>query len=477
MTPSVWAPHPGSQVAFLSCPVFECLYEGTRGPGKTDALLMSFAQNVNRGFGSAWTGILFRETYKQLGDIVKKSKRWFRTFFPSAVFLESASDYKWRFPGGEELLLRVGVKEDDYWNYHGHEYPWIGFEELTNWRSLAFYEMMQSCCRSSTPGMPRMVRATTNPYGRGHGAVKARWNLGIGGALPGQIMRDAQGRERTYVHGDIRENLTLLKNDPEYVRTLEGIKDPNRRKAWLYGSWEINVGAFLEHCWDPAKHIVKPFPIPSSWKVWRSLDWGYSHPYSVLWFAMDNDAKTYIWRELYGCAVDEEGKFIPNVGTKETPEQVAIRIKAREVHDERVGLTIGPSYAGTDIFGAAGAQYGTQRTHADRFRASGVNWRPAWTAKGSRTAGALEIITLLQNDQLAVFDTCKHWLRTVPTLEPDPEDPDDVDTEAEDHAWDCTRYGVMRKRSAPPGEEEQSSGDPNAGGVHILADGTHRIQR
>ena len=30
----VWAPQPGSQEAFLSCPIIECLYEGTRGPGK-----------------------------------------------------------------------------------------------------------------------------------------------------------------------------------------------------------------------------------------------------------------------------------------------------------------------------------------------------------------------------------------------------------------------------------------------------------
>ena len=78
----------------------------------------------------------------------------FRLFFPGARFLESAFRLPLGLPSGEELLLRVGVKDDDYWDYHGHEYPWIGFEELTNWRDLAFYEMMHSCCRSSMPGMP-----------------------------------------------------------------------------------------------------------------------------------------------------------------------------------------------------------------------------------------------------------------------------------------------------------------------------------
>ena len=45
-----WAPQPGSQESFLSCPVYEVLYEGTRGPGKTDALLMDFLQHVGQGY-------------------------------------------------------------------------------------------------------------------------------------------------------------------------------------------------------------------------------------------------------------------------------------------------------------------------------------------------------------------------------------------------------------------------------------------
>jgi hypothetical protein len=474
-TPTVWAPHAGGQIQFLSCPVFECLFEGTRGPGKTDGLLMSFAQYVGRGFGPAWRGILFRETYKQLADIVVKSKRWFRLFFPGARFLESNADYRWVFPGGEELLLRVGVKEDDYWDYHGHEYPWIGFEELTNWRSLAFYEMMQSCCRSSHPGMPRMVRATTNPYGRGHAAVKERFR--IGEVPPGTIIHDATGRERTYVHGDILENTTLLASDPDYLTTLDGIKDPNRKKAWRYGAWDINIGAFLEHCWDPTKHIVKPFPIPGHWKCWRAMDWGYAKPYAVLWFAKDPEGKTYIWREMYGIARDDQGKPMPNVGTKETPDTVAKRIADREQHDERVGIEIGPSFTGPDLFARAGGQYGSQNTHAETFRRHGVKFRPAWAAKGSRAAGAMEIVRLLENDLLAVFSSCEHWIRTVPSLEPDPEDPDDVDTEAEDHAWDATRQGLVRVTRSPNELEESLSGHPEDAGAYVLPDGRHRIER
>lgn len=478
-SPVAWKPHPGSQVRFLSCPVFECLYEGTRGPGKTDALLMSFAQFVGKGYGAAWTGILFREEYKQLADVIKKSKRWFKKFFPEAEFLKSPVDLKWVFPGGEELLFRVGKDEDDYWDYHGHEYPWIGFEELTNWRSLAFYEMIQSCCRSSQPGMPRMVRATCNPYGRGHGVVKEHFQISDDPRQnEGRITLDTLGRERTYVHGDISENTTLAANDPDYIKTIEATKDPNRRKAWLLGRWDINVGAFLEGAWKPEKHIVKPFPIPSHWKVWQALDWGYGKPFACYWFAKDPEGKTYIWRELYGVAVSEEGKTLPDVGVKQTPEVVAQRILDREAHDERLGIDVSLRLTGPDLFAKGGGQYGVQNTHAQTFRRHGINFRPWWAGKGSRSAGAMLVKQMLENDELAVFSSCEHWLRTVPTLEPDPDNPDDVDTEGEDHAFDATKAGLMRRTSSPDALANSDSPDPGtASAAVVLEDGRHLVPR
>jgi hypothetical protein len=457
--PIAWKPNPGSQVQFLSCPVFECLYEGTRGPGKTDALLMSFAQFVGRGFGPAWTGVLFREEYKQLADVIKKSKRWFKQFFPGAEWKASPSDYKWVFPGGEELLFRVGKTEDDYWDYHGHEYPWIGFEELTNWRVLDFYEMMHSCCRSSQPGMPRMVRATCNPYGRGHAAVRQRFQISDDGAShAGRILKDEQGRERTYVHGTIWENRQLLENDPEYIKTLQATSDPNRRKAWLLGRWDINIGAFLEGAWNPEKHIVKPFPIPSHWKVWMAMDWGYGKPYAAYWFAKDPEGKTY-------------------VGVKETPDVVAKRIKAREEHDARIGIEISLRITGPDLFAKGGGQYGVQNTHAQTFRRHGLAFRPWWAGPGSRKAGALLVKQALEQDELAVFSTMEHWLRTVPTLEPDPDDPDDVDTEAEDHAFDTTKAGLMRRTSNPDHLASDNSPDPGEYSAVEIDGGVHRIAR
>ena len=121
-TPVIWSPNPGSQIRFLMCPFDEVLLEGNRGGGKTDVLLMDFIQHVNKGYGEAWRGILFRESYPQLADIIAKSKKWIPRMFPGSIF--NKSEKTWTFPWGEQLLLRFMETPDDYNNYHGHEYPW-----------------------------------------------------------------------------------------------------------------------------------------------------------------------------------------------------------------------------------------------------------------------------------------------------------------------------------------------------------------
>lgn len=163
-----WMPLPGSQYDFLESPAFETLYEGTRGPGKTMTLLMDFASGVGKGYGKAWRGILFRRTYGDLDDVVRKVEEVYPKVFPGFMFKKSKADYACVWPDGEQLLLRHMLDENDYEGYHGHEYPWIAFEELTQWDNDKAYKLMFSCCRPTAPGIPCRVRATTNPYGVGH---------------------------------------------------------------------------------------------------------------------------------------------------------------------------------------------------------------------------------------------------------------------------------------------------------------------
>ena len=446
---AVWRALPGTQTLFLSCPVREVCFAGTRGPGKTDAILMSFAQNCGRGFRDHWRGVIFRREYKHLDDIITKSKRWFYRWSQGPRFLAGTSALKWVWPTGEELLFRAFGGPDDYWDYHGHEYPFIGWEELTAWPSMEGYEAMKSCNRSSYgASIPKIIRSSTNPYGVGHNWVRAYF---IDPAPYGDIIRDAQGNQRVCLFGHIRENPYL---DAEYLRTLDSITDPNKRKAWLEGSWDITSGGIFDDLWQREKHVIDAFEIPSSWRIDRAFDWGSSHPFSVGWWAESDGTEAVINRKkrtfprgtLFRIAEWYGSTGKPNEGLRMTAANVAHGILERETSlGLRGRVQAGP--ADSSIFDVT-----DDASIAQNMERIGVRWTTADKRPGSRKNG-WELLrgrlqATLANDGrpgLYVFPTCRDFIRTVPTLPRDDRDPDDVDTEAEDHIADETRYRLLAR--------------------------------
>lgn len=431
----IWSPFAGGQTRFITCPIREILAEGNRGGGKTDTLIMKYLRYVGVGFGQAWTGIIFRREYKHLDDVVHKSKRWIPQIFPGARFLSSKSDYKWVFPDGEELLFRRMKYLEDYWNYHGHEYPFIGWEELTNWPTDECYEVMRSTNRCSVPGIPRFYVSSANPFGAGHGWVKERFiDLGP----EGTIATDDSGNQRVRIHVDLEDNVAMMENDPEYIANLEGLGNKELMKAWRYGDWDIVVGGFLQGVIDRRIHAVKPFEPPIDWPRWRAMDWGYAKPYSVGWYTISPEGVVYRYRELYGYG----GK--PDVGTRESATEVGRKIKRIEEAEIKRGAKILRNPADSQIWHGTG----TEKTINELFKQTGVKWMPAKKGPGSRVNGAQMVIDALKAGVFYVTEDCTHWWRTVPVLMPDPNDWEDVDTEMEDHAWDETRYGLVSRHKA-----------------------------
>ena len=277
----IWQPQPGSQELFLSSPIFETLYHGNRGNGKTDNLIIDFAQHVGQGFGAEWRGVIFRETYPQLKDVVNKSTKIFKRAFPGATY--NKSEHEWTFPTGEVLLFRHMKDPSSYWDYHGHAYPFIGWEELCNWVNDECFKVMMSCCRSTVIDMPRKYRATTNPYGPGHNWVKKRYQLPD---MTGKVIRNSLDDEgnleppRVAIKGMLSENKILLRAEPEYIaRISAAARNKAERRAWLYCDWNVTAGGMFDDIWEKRIHVVPSFPyeaIPKGWHIDRSYDHGQS---------------------------------------------------------------------------------------------------------------------------------------------------------------------------------------------------------
>lgn len=446
---AIWIAQPGSQDLFLRCPFREVCYSGTRGPGKTDAMLMAFAQHCGKGYGAHWRGVIFRREYKHLDDLVSKSKRWFNRLKDRPKFLSGQGQFKWVWPTGEELLFRTFNTPDDYWNYHGHEYPFIGWEELTSWPSIDCYESMMSCNRTSRPGgLPLQVRSTTNPYGVGHNWVKAYF---IDPAPYGVPILNSEGQARVCLFGSVFENKYI---DAEYIKTLRALTDPNKRKAWLYGSWDITSGGMFDDLWVREKHVVPVFAMPASWRLDRAFDWGSSRPFSVGWWAECDGTPATVggrerhfprgtlirFAEWYGCT----GK--PNEGLRMTSTAVAHGIKEREAAMGAYADRIQPGPADSAIYATT-----DEVSIGQSMENAGVWWTVADKRAGSRKNG-LELIRGrleataaddIEKPGMLVMENCRDWIRCVPSIARDSRDPDDVDTAAEDHNTDETRYRAL----------------------------------
>ena len=471
-----FSPLPGSQTAFLNCPIFETLYSGTRGNGKTDALLADFAQDVGKGYGRHWRGVLFRRTYKELEDVISKSIALYKRVFGGRAKY-NASNHTWTWDTGEQLMLRYFRVPDDYWSYHGHAYPWIGWEELTTWPDDVGYKSMFSCARSTEPGLPIRIRANTNPYGIGHNWVKLRFRLPMR-PFPNFIGKhitddtDDEGRPlppRFSIQGHISENFVLTQADPDYIQRIgAAARNEAMAKAWIDGSWDIVAGGMFDGEWDPKIHTLPRFEIPHRWKIDRSYDYGSAAPFAIIWTAeangedyRDHEGKwrssvkgdLFIINEWYGWK-----KNHPNVGIGLTMAKTAMGIIERELSWDMYGkVKVGP--ADTNIFNEEdGTSLALSMLKPVRIKGKqykGIGWVKADKGPGSRKMGWKVISERLENASaepgtirekpgLFIFDHCEQWIRTVPTLPRDEADMDDVDSESEDHMGDVTRYRCVK---------------------------------
>lgn len=500
----VWSPLPGSQALAMACPANHIFFEGTRGPGKTDWQLMRFRMRVGLGYGRFWRGVIFDREYKNLDDIVSKSQRWFNQFDDGARFSGTGANFGWTWPTGEQLLFRHIKKQKDYWLYHGHEYPYIGWNELCKYPTRELFDLMLSTNRSSfrpvdhavrmphavaltwgctlindinkteglylLPEIPLEVTGTLNPYGPGHNWVKEDI---IDVAPPGVVVRKTtnvfnprtQEREdivktQCRIFGSYKENIFL---SPEYIAELESIKDDNRRRAWLYGDWDIMAGGALDDVWNSDVHVIDRFKIPKGWYVDRSFDWGSTRPYWCGWWAEANgeevtlpDGKLFcppagsiiLIHELYGTH-----KLGTNSGLRQSPTKVAqlIAEEENELVQKKWARRIYAGPADNSIFAVQETNdIDDPDTIAGKMEAAGIAWERSDKSPGSRKNG-LELL----RDRLMAARTadgpaiyfmrhCKAAITTLPMLPRDEDNQDDVDTDAEDHPYDGVRYRCLK---------------------------------
>jgi hypothetical protein len=127
-TEASWAPQPGPQTAFVESGVFEVVYGGARGGGKTDAALGDFSRHAE-SWGPAARGLLVRRSRTALEPTIARA----RSIFQDADWQEAKSRFVWK--SGAVIYFRHLDRDTDADLYQGHDYSRVYVEELTQFHS------------------------------------------------------------------------------------------------------------------------------------------------------------------------------------------------------------------------------------------------------------------------------------------------------------------------------------------------------
>lgn len=315
-------------------------------------------------------------------------------------------------------------------------------------------DKMRATLRSAH-GVECKIICTANPGSSGHGWVKARYiTPNPKGFTP--IKDPETGAYRVFIPSRLSDNHALYENDPDYEKRLLASGNPALVKAWLHGDWDVIAGAFFEDVFNQEKHIIRPFSIPSGWRWRRSFDWGSAAPASLG-----------IWAISDGSPVPEMGGFVfPRGSMIRVDEWYTVSHKNGNIEPNKgmrltnlaLGAGVGHRVDGRNFSGCVAdpaifSEHGRQSIYSEMqvgAREAGHNLYFN-RADNNRVAGWQKVRDLLENAAadrperpgMWAFETCIHFIRTVPILQRDDKKPDDIDTDQEDHCADEVRYMAM----------------------------------
>ncbi|MGW2520450.1 terminase large subunit domain-containing protein [Streptomyces sp. NPDC001617] len=421
------------QREFHAATEFDVLYGGAAGGGKTKALVMDAIRDCVH-YPGLRVGA-FRRTYGELKESMIAELA--QVEYARAVGARwNGTEFELRFPNGSLIMFRYAESIQDATRRQGGQYQKLLFDErtLTPPDVVSFLE---SRLRSGRRDIPVLgIRSGTNPGGPGHGAVKLRYiqptNYGE------NVVTDVRGRTVRFIPSKLSDNPHV---NPEYAQDLQAL-DGKLRSAFLDGDWDVFAGMMFPEL-KRDRHIIEPITLPATWKRYNGLDWGFSAPWAVLWAAVDEDGRVWVYREIYRRQVGEV--------------EQAQQILAAEADGEHVAVR----YADDAMWATRGDAKPIAAIYAD----NGVHLSPAGKGAGSRVNGWQRVRTYLGEapacphhraqgwetcPKLHIFSTVTELYRELSDLPHATKgDPEDADTTADDHASDGLRYLLTNLGTGP----------------------------
>lgn len=401
-----------------------CLIGGAAGPGKSEWALFR-ADRMSREIPGHRSLILRRSFPELRRSMIQRSV--LRIKPEDAVY--RVGDKEWHYKNGSIIEFGYIDSDENLGIYQSAEYEMVVYDEAAEFTPYML-EFLKTRIRTTYAkkrlGARPHIIYTSNPGGPGHGYLRREFILPCG--KEGGITTDKQGENIGFMPGFARDNPFLDVED--YQKTLEGLPTIMRRR-FLLGDWSAIEGQFFVE-WEDERHVIDDFEIPESWRRARGIDFGFTNPYACVWIAWDQDGRAYQYAERYERQL--------------TARQQAIEI--RKVDGGRVNASVGDP--------AMFSQTGIGPSVAAQYSQAGV-----WMGKASnsRVAGWANVREYLKDMDdgrpgLLVFRSCTETIRSLPDLVHDRNQPEDVDTDGDDHLADALRYALATRPRRPRAERK-----------------------
>lgn len=425
-----YEPHE-KQREFHDADEWDVMYGGAAGGGKTLALLMDGILACIRYPGIKVMAI--RESFQRLDESFLDELRKIR--YASAVgAVYNQTNHDLNFANGSKIRFRYCDGLADATVRLGTEIQLLLVDEATR-QDPAAIDFLCVRLRSSDPAIPVLgVRLGTNPSGPGHVWAKERY---VDETEHGRwVYEDIVGDKPTgHWIRFIPARYTDNPHVPDYENTLDAVRDPQLRASMRDGSWDVLDGQVFAE-WSRDRHVLQPFQLPASWPRYAGIDYGYKRPFAVVWGAVDNDGRAWIYRERYEAEVTEE--------------EQARRILADEAVD--IGSPVSLRAADPSMWG----KHGAAQPPAIVYMTNGVALKPA---TNDRIPGWHRIHSYLADapacahhravgwktcPMIHVFESCPNLIATLPALVYRTKgDVEDAQKSTTDHLPDALRYLVM----------------------------------
>lgn len=249
-------PHPpqamflGLHLIYPTSQVFQALYGGAAGGGKSDALLMSLAQFAWKH--GEFQGIAFRRTFSDLalpGAIMDRAMAWWK---PRGVAWNGDTK-TFTFPSGARVSFGYLQDPSDHLRYQGAEFHQTCWDELTQFplRSQFDYVGISRVRRREGCTIQLRTLGASNPGGPGHEWVKAKF---VGDSVA-KVPAELPG---CFVPARIRDNPSLDRQS--YLAGLAHLH-PTIRAQLEDGDWRAREpGDYFRSEWfgpllDPAVDV------------------------------------------------------------------------------------------------------------------------------------------------------------------------------------------------------------------------------